>query len=93
MKYEDVYLHAYDNGKALWTGLLKYFEFYNAQGVHQSLNHGTMFTAVARNSDVQHDRGRKAAELLTLRVRAQMLERSMNSKATEIIKHRARRST
>lgn len=39
VKYEDVYLKAYEDGQALWTGLKDYFEFYNERRPHQSLDY------------------------------------------------------
>jgi putative transposase len=39
VKYENVYLHAYEDGLALYRGLKEYFEFYNYRRVHQSLNY------------------------------------------------------
>ena len=36
VKYEEVYLHAYENGSEARAGLMKYFEFYNARRTHQS---------------------------------------------------------
>lgn len=41
VKYEDVYLHVYDTGKALFDGLSKYFLFYNRDRPHQSLEDKT----------------------------------------------------
>lgn len=38
VKYEDVYLHAYETGLELFKGLKKYFEFYNQERRHTSLN-------------------------------------------------------
>jgi putative transposase len=37
VKYEDVYLHAYETGYQLFQGLKKYFHFYNRQRLHQGL--------------------------------------------------------
>jgi putative transposase len=37
MKYEDVYLHAYETGIELYKGLKKYFEFYNLVRRHSSI--------------------------------------------------------
>lgn len=37
MKYEEVYLHAYENGQQAREGLAGYFEFYNTQRRHQGL--------------------------------------------------------
>lgn len=41
VKYEDVYLHDYATGAALFTGLTHYFAFYNHVRLHQSLNYRT----------------------------------------------------
>ncbi len=41
VKYEDVYLRAYETPAALRAGLTGYFTFYNAERRHQSLNRQT----------------------------------------------------
>ncbi len=41
VKYENVYLQSYSDGITLYNGLEKYFEFYNEQRFHQSLNYKT----------------------------------------------------
>lgn len=41
VKYENVYLNVYENGLSLWEGLETYFQFYNHQRVHQSLDYHT----------------------------------------------------
>lgn len=41
VKYEDVYLHDYATGSALFTGLTHYFSFYNQERPHQSLGYQT----------------------------------------------------
>ncbi|MFC6268272.1 IS3 family transposase [Frigoriflavimonas asaccharolytica] len=41
VKYEDIYLKAYENGLDLYEGLKKYFEFYNNERFHQSLHYKT----------------------------------------------------
>jgi putative transposase len=41
VKYEDVYLKGYDSIRAARQGLRTYFEFYNGQRRHQSLDHRT----------------------------------------------------
>lgn len=38
VKYEDIYLHAYENGMELYQGLKKYFNFYNHIRRHSSIN-------------------------------------------------------
>ena len=41
VKYEDIYLKAYQDGWQLEAGLQAYFEFYNCRRFHQSLNYRT----------------------------------------------------
>ncbi len=41
VKYENIYLHAYQNGTDLSKGLREYFEFYSAERVHQALGYQT----------------------------------------------------
>jgi putative transposase len=41
VKYENIYLNAYTDGGQLYQGLSQYFEFYNAQRFHQSLDYKT----------------------------------------------------
>jgi transposase InsO family protein len=38
VKYEEVYLHAYDDLIAAWDGLRRYFAFYNDERPHQALD-------------------------------------------------------
>ncbi len=38
VKYEDVYLHAYETPIALRAGLAAYVQFYNSACRHQALN-------------------------------------------------------
>ncbi len=41
VKYEDIYLHDYDTVPALYAGLGAYFNFYNQDRFHQSLDYRT----------------------------------------------------
>jgi len=41
VKYEEVYLHHYEDLDAAWNGLARYFGFYNHERPHQSLGWGT----------------------------------------------------
>lgn len=41
VKYECVYLHAFEDGVELYEGLKKYFDFYNKERFHQSLDYKT----------------------------------------------------
>jgi putative transposase len=41
VKYEEVYLHGYENGTQARTSLTRYFSFYNARRSHQALQYKT----------------------------------------------------
>lgn len=41
VKYEHIYLHAYEDGLSLYKGLQQYFLFYNGERRHQSLDNKT----------------------------------------------------
>jgi len=41
IKYEDIYLKAYENGLSLYRGVEKYMHFYNSKRKHQHLNYKT----------------------------------------------------
>ena len=41
IKYEDIYLKAYENGVSLYKGVEKYMHFYNTKRKHQNLNNLT----------------------------------------------------
>lgn len=41
VKYEHIYLYAHKDGNELYSGLNKYFEFYNFGRLHQSLDYET----------------------------------------------------
>lgn len=41
VKYENIYLHSYEDGVSLYEGLNEYFRFYNTERLHQSLNYKT----------------------------------------------------
>ncbi len=41
VKYEDIYLRAYENWRALQAGLARYFDFYNRRRIHQSHDYQT----------------------------------------------------
>ena len=41
VKYEDIYVMDYADGKELYAGLTRYFHFYNTQRYHQSLGNQT----------------------------------------------------
>lgn len=41
IKYEDIYLKEYKDGKALFEGLVSYIQFYNHERKHQSLSYLT----------------------------------------------------
>ena len=39
--HENVDLNIYENGRSLWDGLDKYFQFYNHERIHRSLGYKT----------------------------------------------------
>ena len=41
IKYENIYLHSYDNGIVLYKGIAAYINFYNNERLHQSLEYKT----------------------------------------------------
>ena len=41
VKYENIYLRAYEDGMQLRRGLTEYFDFYNTQRTHQALDYQT----------------------------------------------------
>ena len=41
VKYENIYLHAYETGTQLRRGLTEYFDFHNAKRTHQALDYQT----------------------------------------------------
>ena len=41
VKYENIYLQSYSDGIRLYNGVYNYFEFYNEERFHQSLNFKT----------------------------------------------------
>jgi len=50
VKYECVYLHAFEDGVQLYEGLQQYFKFYNTERLHQSLDYktpGSLYREVA----------------------------------------------
>jgi len=56
VKYEEVYLHGYQNGTEARTALTRYFSFYNARRIHQSFDYRTpdevYFEALAAHTSV-----------------------------------------
>lgn len=41
VKYECIYLHVFEDGVQLYEGLREYFQFYNHERIHQSLDYRT----------------------------------------------------
>lgn len=41
VKYECIYLYAFEDGVQLYKGLQKYFIFYNHERLHQSIDYKT----------------------------------------------------
>jgi putative transposase len=54
LKYEEVYLHAYEDGREAKDGIGRYFRFYNDERPHQALGYQTpaaFFGTMQRSSD------------------------------------------
>ncbi|MGL5262226.1 MAG: IS3 family transposase [Bacteroides sp.] len=43
VKYEYIYLHAFSGGKELKKGLIQWFDFYNKERIHASLDYNTPY--------------------------------------------------
>jgi putative transposase len=41
LKYEEVYLNAYEDARGAWTGIGRWLRFYNLQRPHQALGYQT----------------------------------------------------
>lgn len=41
VKYENIFINDYENGKALHSGMKQYWDFYNNERLHQSLGYAT----------------------------------------------------
>jgi putative transposase len=52
VKYEDIYLKAYENGSQLYMGLEQFFYFYNYQRKHQSLEWRTPYEIFKQNQQL-----------------------------------------
>ena len=52
IKYEDIYIKAYENGTQLYKGLEHFFYFYNYQRKHQSLDNLTPYTIFKQNQQL-----------------------------------------
>jgi putative transposase len=52
IKYEDIYLKDYETVPALKTGLTDYFQFYNHERLHQSLDYRPPAEVYAQRSDL-----------------------------------------
>ena len=60
VKYEEVYLKAYSNGREAKAGIGAYFHFYNTQRPHQALDYRTpaeVFNGVSVQSTNRQKRG------------------------------------
>ena len=53
VKYEDIYLHAYETASEVNAALERYFRFYNARRPHQSLEYRTPDEAYFRTDEMK----------------------------------------
>ena len=65
IKYEEVYLHAYESIKEARTLIGRWFNFYNYQRPHQSLDYKTPYQIYEEGSQSRLVRSATDAELLT----------------------------
>ena len=49
VKYENIYLYAYEDGLSLYKGLYGYFEFYNHERLYKSLDYATRGSHYLKN--------------------------------------------
>lgn len=64
VKYEDVYLHEYQDADEVLIGLRRYFRFYNQARKHQSLQYQTpaeVYFGARNGSSNQRQRGASVA--------------------------------
>ena len=50
VKYENIYIYAYEDGLSLWKGLGEYFNFYNKDRFHESLDYQTLYQVYYRDA-------------------------------------------
>jgi len=72
VKYEEVYLHDFENPREARRGLTQYLDFYNHQRVHQSLNYATpaevYFRSVQKGASATLPAATRACEFSTRRL-------------------------
>ena len=49
VKYENIYIYAYEDGLSLWKGMNEYFDFYNNDRFHESLDYQTPHQVYYKN--------------------------------------------
>jgi len=65
VKYEEVYLKAYNDGRDTYRGLRDYFSFYNNERPHQSLNYSTPAAIYSGKRDDNTDLMKLAARAIS----------------------------
>ncbi|EMD82563.1 Transposase OrfAB, subunit B [Pacificimonas flava] len=64
LKYECVYLHAFETGSELWNGLARWITYYNTQRPHSGLAGQTPAEAYGRIGETDHG-GHAPHDLMT----------------------------
>jgi putative transposase len=72
VKYEEVYLKAYRDGREARTGIGYYFRFYNAERPHQVLGYRTPAEVFFRNSIETTERGMVVSSTTDLQKTAEL---------------------
>ena len=60
LKYEDIYLKEYATVDELYEGVMRYFEMYNHERLHQSLDYQTPYRVYQWGAEVGSRRGQRA---------------------------------
>lgn len=64
VKYEDIYLHAYESVPELYRGLIRYFRYYNEERPHQGLDYRTPGEVYRGEPEWNPEGGRRPWDLL-----------------------------
>ena len=62
LKYEDIYLKEYATVDELYEGVMRYFEMYNHERLHQSLDYQTPYRVYQWGAEVGSRRGQRARQ-------------------------------
>ena len=91
LKYEDIYIYAYENMQEAWQGIGKFIEFYNHQRPHQSLGYKVPSEVYGKAFDTREPENDKRIPcyvknnlILSTKVLKQQQKRSSNFSYTRL---------